>query len=192
MTIVTNPNPDPHGGGSKFASVLLQLRQTIPKPHNTPELKAIISKGLRIAQETDEEYQKYGNFPRLRVYLIYQITFELWSYQHQMLLKNIDRVRDPKLEDYNLVDSHQELAIKIFDTFANIANIENPNPGEIRDDFLAGWAATIQELGSMFGYLPKPMLDWNIQTISGNKLYAIIATFCFVVALLIATLILMG
>ncbi len=84
------------------------------------------------------------------------------------------------------------MAIKIFDTFANIANIENPKLGEIRDDFLAGWAATIQELGSMFGYLPKPMPDWNIQTISGNQLYAIIATFCFVVALLIATLILMG
>ncbi len=108
MTIVKNPNPDPpHGGGYTFASVLLQLRQTIPKPHNTPELKAIISKGLRIAHETDEEYLKNGTFPRLKVYLIYQITFELWSYQHQMLLANIDRVRDPKLEDYNLVNSHQ-------------------------------------------------------------------------------------
>ncbi len=89
MTTVKNPNPAPHGGGYTFASVLRQLRQTIPKPHHTPKLKAIISKGLRIAEETDEEYQKYGNFPRLRVYLIYQITFELWSYQHQMLLKNI-------------------------------------------------------------------------------------------------------
>lgn len=190
MTIVKNLNPDPHGGGYTFVSVLLQLRQKIPKPHNTPELKAIISKGLRIAQETDEEYQKHGTFLRLRVYLIYKITFELWSYQHQMLLKNIDRVRDPKLEDYDLVNSHQELAINIFDTLANIANIENP--GSIRNDFLAGWAATIQQLGNMFGYLPKPMSDWNIQTISGNRLYAIIATFCFVVALLIATLILMG
>jgi hypothetical protein len=192
MTIVKNPNSDPHGGGYTFASVLLQLRQTIPKPHNTPELKAIISKGLRIAHETDEEYLKNGTFPRLRVYLIYQITFELWSYQHQMLLANIDRVRDPKLENDNLVYYHQKLAIKIFNIFANIANIQNPNYGEIRDNFLAKWAAKIQGLGSMFEDLPKPMPDWNIQTISGKRLYAIIATFCFVVALLIATLILMG
>ncbi len=92
-------------------------------------------------------------------------------------------VRDPKLENYNLVNSHQKLTIKIFGTFANIANIENPRFGKIRDDFLAGWAATIQELGSMFRYLPKPMPDWNIKTISampdwniktisGDQLYA--------------------
>ncbi len=191
MSIVKNQGQEPPGGGYTFVGVLRDLEQNLPQHHKTPEVKAILAEGLKIAQKTDDEYKKNRNFTIIRLYQLHKVAFKLWSYQHELLLDHLTlpskRLPEQLPEYENIIRNHKELGIKIFTNFGDTVYSED---SEILKKILLEWAANVAALRDQFTSLPKGSHPKGKKPISSDTIYILISTLSLISALLIATLIL--
>ena len=181
-----------------FESVLNELSELIKDgKKSTPQLNAILENGLKIARKTDDLYEEYGKISKLRLYLLYKVIFELWSYQHQNIIENIIKAKKENLtQNSELFFKHKKLGVKIFNDFDNLTNIDDDQ--ELIDHSLSVWRTNVNDLiefvniSMVSGVRSRKSsgLMPGLSGISPQTKYVIFATFLLVLGIIIATLIL--
>lgn len=185
--------------GHNFETPLSQLLEQIRNSKwARPKLCSIIQDGLEVAKETDDIYYEEGSFAKFRLYLLYKVAFEVWSYQHQAILQSLEAGKSEQLKKHSqLVWQHQNVVIKMFDDLNQLASVNGP-ADSLRDSWLLVWRQTISEL-TRFVDIPRvdPVKQKNqnlfgfklamkLPDMSGNTKYVILSTFLLVLAIPIA------
>lgn len=178
-----------------FEIVLYQLSELIKKgKKDNAELNYIVENGLKIARKTDDFYEEYGKIAKLRLDFLYKVIFEIWSYQHQNLLENLTNHKNQKekIRDYvGLLHQHKKLGANILNDFEQLANISDEQ--ELTEKTFLIWKKSIDELIEFF---KQPSVAYvSVKTrqssgLSAQTKFAIFATVLLVMAIIIATLIL--
>lgn len=192
MIINTTQENDEEGN---FEIVLYQLSELIRNSkQGNSELNSIVENGLNIARKTDDFYKEDSQIPKLRLYFLYKVIFEIWSYQHQNLLENLTNHKNKreKIRDYvDLLCQHKNLGVNIFDDFDDLANISDGK--ELTEKTFLIWRKSIDELIKFF---KQPSVAYvSVKTpkslgLSAKTKYAIFTTFLLVMGIIIATLLL--
>ena len=188
--------------GHNFESVLAQLSEKIRKSKwARSSLDTIVTDGLEVAKETDAIYSEEGSFTQFRLYLLYKVAFEVWSYQHQALLEILKANKQQQfINNSQGVWQHHNVMINMFDDLNQLATV--PDPNSLRERWLSVWTETIFELAK-FVDIPKvdPVkqkklnlfrfrLGMKLPDMSLHTKYVIFSTFLLVLGILIATLLL--
>jgi len=189
--------------GHNFETPLSQLSETIRKSKwaRSP-LDAIVTDGLEVAKETDVICYKEGIFTQFRLYLLYQVAFEVWSYQHQAILQILEAGKPEQLKKHSqLVWQHHNVMINMFDDLNQLASVTDPY--SLRDSWLSVWTQTISELTKFVDIprvypvnknkklnFPKFSFRMRLPDMSPDNKFALLATFLLVLAIVIATLLL--
>ncbi|MEG4852715.1 hypothetical protein QUB10_17725 [Microcoleus sp. B5-D4] len=188
--------------GHNFETPLSQLSETIRKSKwaRSP-LDAIVTDGLEVAKETDAIYYEEGSFTKFRLYLLYKVAFEVWSYQHQALLEILKANKQQQFPNNSqLVWQHHNVMINMFDDLNQLASVTDPN--SLRDSWLSVWTQTISELTKFVDIprvypvnknkrnFPKFSFRMRLSDMSVNTKYAILSAFLLVLAIVIVTRIL--
>ncbi|MBE9093641.1 hypothetical protein [Tychonema sp. LEGE 07203] len=188
--------------GHNFESVLAQLSEKIRKSKwARSSLDTIVTDGLEVAKETDAIYSKEGIFTQFRLYLLYKVAFEVWSYQHQAILHILEAGKSEQLKKHSqLVLQHHNVMSNMFYKLNQLATV--PGPNSLREPWLSVWTQTIDELAK-FVDIPKvdPVKQKNLNLfrfklrmrlpgMSPQTMYVIFSTFLLVLGILIATLLL--
>lgn len=180
-----------------FKSAFKFFLSQISRSQTTPELDAIVKNGLEVVQEVDDLYSRQGIFSEFSQYLLYKAAFNLWSYQHQVILESL---KNPGQKDFikyaQLVTQHKNVAIVLFDDLQNSADVNDPV--SLRDSWLITWRRVLTEISPFFSDLVtskkstrKPFgLRLRISEMSPETRYIVIATCIFVLGIVIATLLL--
>lgn len=192
MSIQTAPENERR---DSFETALLKLEQRIKSPkRGTPELDAIVANGLKVARQADELYKEHETFSKTLFYLLYNVVFELLSYQHRAILENIKAGGHKSLADYSpRVIEHRKLAITMLNYFNQLENISDPN--ELRNNCLSGWS---QSIDSLMNFVDIPIVtrknskSRRLPSLSPETRYVIFATFLLVLGIIIATLLLIS
>jgi hypothetical protein len=188
--------------GDTFERVLAQLLERIRKSKwARSQLFTIVVNGLEVTKETDAIYYHEGSFTKFRLYLLYKVAFEVWSYQHQAILQSLEADKPQKLiENSPIVVQHQYVVIKMFNDLNHLASVTDSD--SLRNGWLLVWRETIFELAK---FLDIPMVlpvKSKRQNLFGFKLgrrlpdmspktkYVIFSTFLLLLGILIATLLL--
>lgn len=181
-----------------FESDLAQLSERIRKSKwVSSKLCRIVQDGLEVAKDTDAIYYEEGSFTKFRLYLLYKVAFEVWSYQHQAILQILEAGKSEQLKKHSqLVLQHQDVVIKMFDAFNHLATVNDPDI--LKNSWLSVWRQTISEL-TEFVDIPRvyPVKQKNqnffgfklamkLPDMSGNTKYVILSTFLLVLAIPIA------
>lgn len=184
--------------GHNFETPISQLLEQIRNSKwARSKLFSIIQDGLEVAKKTDAIYYNEGSFTRFRLYLLYKVAFEVWSYQHQAILQSLAASKPQQLTTHSeLVLQHQNVVIKMFDDLNQLASV--PDQNSLRDSWLSVWTQTISEL-TKFVDIPRvyPVKQKNqnffgfklamkLPDMSGKTKYAILSTFLLVLAIPIA------
>ena len=185
-----------------FESDIAQLSEKIRKSKwvKSP-LNAIVKDGLEVAKKTDDIYYEEGSFAPLRLYLLYKVAFEVWSYQHQVLLESLKANKQQQFSNNTqLVLQHHNVMINMFEAFNQLARTADSN--SLRDRWLLVWRQTISELTqfvdipSVYPVKPKNLnffrfrLGMKLPDMSPQTKYAILSAFLLVLAIVIVTRIL--
>lgn len=190
--------------GHNFDTPLSQLSETIKKSKwaKSP-LDAIVTEGLAVAKEADTIYYDEGSFTKFRLYLLYKVAFEVWSYQHQAILQILEAGKSEQLKKHSqLVWQHHNVMINMFDDVNQLASVTDPY--SLRDSWLSVWTQTISELTKFVVDNPRvypvnknkklnfPKLSFRMRLpdMSPDTKFAILATCLLVLAIVIATLLL--
>lgn len=182
-----------------FESVLYQLSEQIRKSQwAKSQLDRIVTDGLEVAKETDAIYYEEGSFTKFRLYLLYKVAFEVWSYQHQALLEILKANKQQQFPNNSqLVGQHHNVMINMFDDLNQLANVHDPN--SLRDSWLSVWTQTISELTKFVDIprvypvnknkrnFPKFSFRMRLPDMSPQTKYAILSAFLLVLAILIVT-----
>ena len=182
-----------------FENVFTSLSKNIKRENKaTPELNSIVADGLHIAREVDTLYESQGSFSKLNRYLLYQIVFRLWSYQHKIFLENLEAFsRKDFSNNVEIVLRHKMIAINLFQSLQNLENVTDKDTS--RHSWLQTWNQAISDISDFLRIPINPSkrskqktirFSLNFSQMSPESLYAIIATFTFVLGILIATLLL--
>lgn len=187
--------------GETFESAIAQLLEQIRKTKwARSQLDVIVADGLKVAKKIDDSYRKDRSFTNFSLYPLYQVAFEVWSYQHQALLHSLETSKPQQLTSHSqLVLQHQDVVIKMFDALNNLA-ISN-DPDSLRDSWLSVWRQTIFELAQFVDpkvYPVKPKkpnlfgfsLRIKLSALSPDTKFAILVTCLLVLGIVIATLLL--
>jgi hypothetical protein len=181
-----------------FESDLAQLSERIRKSEwAMSKLCRIVQDGLEVAKDTDTIYYDEGSFSPFKLYLLYKVAFEVWSYQHQAILEILKANKQPQFtKNSQLVLQHQDVVIKMFDALNHLASVNDPDI--LRNSWLSVWRQTISEL-TEFVDIPRvyPVKQKNqnvfgfkfalkLPDMSGNTKYVILSTFLLVLAIPIA------
>ncbi len=177
----------------RFETVLLELEQRIKSSkRGTPELGAIVANGLKVARQADELYKEPETFSKTLLYSLYNVIFELLSYQHRAIFDNIKAGGHKSLPDYSpRVIEHRNLAINMLNYFNQLENISDPN--ELRNNCLSRWN---QSINALMGFVDIPIVhrknsrSRRLPSLSPETRYVIFATFLLVLGIIIATLLL--
>ncbi len=188
--------------GHNFETPLSQLSETIRKSKwaRSP-LDAIVTEGLEVAKEADTIYYDEGSFAQFRLYLLYKVAFELWSYQHQAILQILESGKSEQFKKHSqLVLKHHNVMINMFDALNQLASVTDPD--SLRDSWLSVWTQTISDLTKFVDIprvypvnkkklnFPKFSLRMRLPDMSPDTKFAILATCLLVLGIVIATLIL--
>jgi hypothetical protein len=151
-----------------------------------------LASGLEIASQTDKIYEEDGNLSRFRVYLLYKVTFELWSYQHQAILEHIQINKGNALPNYyERFLRHRNIIINMCDDLKTLESISEPT--ELRNHRLTTWRTTIQDIREFID-IPrvgvKNRKGFNPWLISPQTKYVIFSSFLLVLGIIIATMLL--
>ncbi|MCC3419343.1 MAG: hypothetical protein JGK24_10520 [Microcoleus sp. PH2017_29_MFU_D_A] len=189
--------------GHNFETPLSQLSETIRKSRwAKSQLDGIVAVGLEVAKETDAIYYEEGSFTKFRLYLLYKVAFEVWSYQHQAILQILEAGKSEHLKKHSqLVWQHHNVMIKMFDDLNQLASVTDPN--SLRDSWLSVWTEAISELTKFVDIprlypvnknkklnFPKFSFRMRLPDMSPDNKFAIFATCLLVLAIVIATLLL--
>ncbi|MEZ2226865.1 MAG: hypothetical protein ACBR50_11415 [Microcoleus sp.] len=181
-----------------FESDLAQLSERIRKSKWAgSQLDVIVADGLEVAKKIDTDYGDDGSFSPFKLYLLYKVAFEVWSYQHQALLEILKANKQQQFQNNSqLVWQHHNVMINMFDDLNQLASVTDPN--SLRDSWLSVWTQTISEL-TKFVDIPRvnPVKQKNLNffgfklamklpDMSGNTKYVILSTFLLVLAIPIA------
>ena len=184
-----------------FESDLAQLLERIRKSKwASSQLDGIVADGLEVAKKIDSDYRDDGSFSPFKLYLLYKVAFEVWSYQHQALLEIL---KDNKQQHFpnnsQRVLQHHNVMTNMFYDLNQLASVHNQN--SLRDSWLSVWRQTISEL-AQFMDIPKiyPVKPKNLNffrfrlgklpDMSLYTKYVIFLTCLLVLGILIATLLL--
>lgn len=184
-----------------FESDIAQLSEKIRKSKwaKSP-LDAIVADGLKVVKKIDDSYRNDRSFTNFSLYPLYQVAFEVWSYQHQALLQSLETSKPQQLTSHSqLVLQHQDVVRKMFDDLNHLASANDRD--SLRDSWLLVWRQTIFELAQFVDpkvYPVKPKkpnlfrfsLRMKLPDMSPHTKYVILSTFLLVLGILIATLLL--
>jgi len=187
--------------GDTFESAIAQLLEQIRKTKwARSQLDVIVADGLKVAKKIDDSYRNDRSFTNFSLYPLYQVAFEVWSYQHQALLQSLETSKPQQLTSHSqLVLQHQDVVIKMFDALNYLASSNDPE--SLRDSWLSVWRQTIFELAQFVDpkvYPVKPKkpnlfgfsLRMKLPALSPDTKFAILATCLLVLGIVIATLLL--
>lgn len=183
--------------GDTFESAIAQLLEQIRKTKwAKSQLDVIVADGLKVVKKIDDSYRNDGSFTKFRLYLLYKIAFEVWSYQHQAILESIQLNKHEQFPTYSqLVVDHRHVLMNMFDELDKIANVNDPD--RLRNVWLSVWKQTLNKF-EQFLQIPlispiianKPKI-WRLGKIlskmSPTTKYVILTTFLLLLAILIAT-----
>lgn len=187
--------------GDTFEGDFAQLLERIRKSEWVrSKLCRIVADGLKVVNKIDDSYRNDRSFTNFSLYPLYQVAFEVWSYQHQALLQSLETSKPQQLTSHSqLVLQHQDVVIKMFDALNHLASSNDPD--SLRDSWLSVWRQTIFELAQFVDpkvYPVKPKkpnlfgfsLRMKLPALSPDTKFAILATCLLVLGIVIATLLL--
>jgi len=188
--------------GDTFESAIAQLLEQIRKTKwARSQLDVIVADGLKVAKKIDDSYRNDGSFTKFRLYLLYKIAFEVWSYQHQAILQSLEASKQQQFTpNSQLVLQHQTVVIKMFDELNHLPSVNDPD--SLRNYWLSVWRQTLLQLAefvdipivppvkskkpNLFGF----SLRMKLPALSPDTKFAILATCLLVLGIVIATLLL--
>ncbi|WP_293135047.1 hypothetical protein [Microcoleus sp. bin38.metabat.b11b12b14.051] len=188
--------------GDTFESAIAQLLEQIRKTKwARSQLDVIVADGLKVAKKIDDSYRNDGSFTKFRLYLLYKIAFEVWSYQHQAILQSLEASKQQQLTpNSQLVLQHQTVVIKMFDELNHLPSVNDPD--SLRNYWLSVWRQTLLQLAefvdipivppvkskksNLFGF----SLRMKLPALSPDTKFAFLATCLLLLGIVIATLLL--
>jgi len=180
-----------------FENVLTSLSENIKRENKaTSELNSIVADGLHIAREVDALYETQESFSRFNQYLLYQIAIRFWSYQHEVFLESLETSRQKdRSKNIDIVLQHTMIATNLFQSLETLKSINDQYT--LRNSWLKAWNQAIFDVSEFLKTPINPSKKskqkttrFSFSQMSPELLYAIIATFTFVLGILIATLLL--
>ncbi|MBD2312655.1 hypothetical protein H6G20_13375 [Desertifilum sp. FACHB-1129] len=164
------------------------------------EINYLVEEGLKTAYQIDTSYRKSKAFMKSNGYLLYKVVFELWSYQHQIILNNIkDTSSQAILSQENQLIEHKDIIVKLINSLESLASIDDAVI--LRNSWLLAWKQAIDDMDKFMASLltsSKNRKRMNFSSkvhfpsVSPEMRYVIIATCTFVIGILIATLLLIN
>jgi len=180
-----------------FESAIAQLLERIRKTKwARSQLDVIVADGLKVANKIDTDYDDDESFSLFKLYLLYKVAFEVWSYQHQAILESLKVKKNAQLTNNSQrVLNHLNVVMNMFDELNKLADVKDKNL--LRNSWLSVWKQTFSEFED-FLQLPmtspimarKPKI-WGLGRILSNMSpttkYVILTTFLLLLAIVIAT-----
>lgn len=188
--------------GDTFESAIAQLLERIRKTKwARSQLDVIVADGLKVANKIDTDYDDDESFSLFKLYLLYKVAFEVWSYQHQAILESLKDNKNAQFTNNSqLVLHHQNVVMNMFDELEKLANVNDPD--RLRNIWLSVWRQTLLQLAefvdipivppvkskkpNLFGF----SLRMKLPALSPDTKFAILATCLLVLAIVMATLLL--
>ena len=181
-----------------FESAIAQLLERIRKTKwARSQLEVIVTDGLKAANKIDTDYEDDESFSLFKLHLLYKVAFEVWSYQHQAILESLKANKSAQISNNSqLVLHHQTVVINMFNELNKLADVKDPNL--LRNSWLSVWKQTFYEFEDFLLQIPMTSLiragrpktrglGMILSSISPTAKYAILSTFLLLLAIVIAT-----